>query len=114
MPIIRTYIDEKGEPRARIVEEDGNYVVSMDVFRELKSPPADAEVVQIDERYKIYIKRLPLLRGVSEFVYFQFLGGVQLINIKYIGPDDPEVVIQELAKAYQEEVSQKEKPGAEQ
>ena len=114
MPLIRTYVDEKGEPRARIVEEEGNNVVSMDVFKEVPAPPPDAEVLQIGERYRIYVRRRPLLRGVCEFVYFQFPGGVQLINAKYVGPDDPEVVIQELAKAYQEEVSQHEKPGTQQ
>jgi hypothetical protein len=105
MSPIRIHIDEKGEPRARIVEEDGNYVVSMDVFKEVPAPPPDAEVLQIGERYKIYVRRRPLLRGVCEFVYFQFPGGAQLINAKYVGPDDPEVVIQELAEAYQEEVA---------
>jgi hypothetical protein len=114
VPLIRIYTDERGEPRARIVEEDGNYVVSMDVFRDVPAPPPDAEVLQIGERYKIYVRKCPLLRGVCEFVYFQFPGGVQLINAKYVGPDDPEVVIQELSKAYQEEVPQDEKHGAEQ
>jgi len=114
MPLIRIYTDEKGEPRARIVEEDGNYVVSMDVFKEVPAPPSDAELLQIGERYRVYVRRRPLLRGVCEFVYFQFPSGVQLINAKYVGPDDPETALQGLAKAYQEEVAQSEKPGAEQ
>jgi hypothetical protein len=113
--MIRTYTDERGEPRARIVEEDGNYVVSMDVFKEVPAPPPDAEVLQIGERYKIYVRRRPLLRGVCEFVYFQFPGGVQLINAKYVGPDDPETAVDRmLAEAYQEEVSQHEKPSTQQ
>jgi hypothetical protein len=105
VPLIRIYTDERGEPRARIVEEDGNYVVSMDVFKEVPAPPPDAEVLQIGERYKIYVRRRPILRGVCEFVYFQFPGGVQLINVKYVGPDDPETAVEMLAKAYQEEIA---------
>ncbi|MCC6031463.1 MAG: hypothetical protein LM566_00935 [Pyrobaculum sp.] len=105
MPLIRIYTDERGEPRARIVEEDGNYVASLDIFKDVSAPSPDAEVLQIGERYRIYVRRRPLLRGVCEFVYFQFPGGVQLINAKYVGPDDPEVVIQGLAEAYQEEVA---------
>ncbi len=96
------------------MEEDGVYVVSMDVFKEVPAPPPDAEVLQIGGRYRIYVRRRPLLKGVCEFVYFQFPGGVQLINAKYVGPDDPEVAVQELAKAYQEEVAQGEEPRAEQ
>jgi hypothetical protein len=104
MPLIRIYTDEKGEPRARIVEGDGNYVVSMDVFKEVPAPPPDAEVLQIGERYRIYVRRRPLLRGVCEFVYFQFPGGVQLINAKYVGPDDAEEALSALLKAVEEEV----------
>jgi len=104
MPLIRIYTDEKGEPRARIVEEDGNYVVSMDVFKEVPAPPPDAEVLQIGERYRIYVRRRPLLKGVCEFVYFQFPGGVQLINAKYVGPDDAEEALSALLKAVEEEV----------
>ena len=104
MPLIRIYTDEKGEPRARIVEGDGNYVVSMDVFKEVPAPPPDAEVLQIGERHRIYVRRRPLLKGVCEFVYFQFPGGVQLINAKYVGPDDAEEALSALLKAVEEEV----------
>jgi len=103
MPIARIYTDERGEPVARIVDEDGAYVVSLDVFAQLPSPPVDAEAVEISQRYKVYVKRRPLLRGVCELVYFQFSGGVQLINVKYVGPDDPDAALPELYKVYKEE-----------
>jgi len=108
MPIARIYTDERGEPVARIVDEGGTYVVSLDVFAQLPSPPVDAEVAEIAQRYKVYVKRRPLLRGVCELVYFQFSGGVQLINVKYVGPDDPDVVLPELYKAYKEEAEKEE------
>jgi len=108
MPIARIYTDERGEPVARIVNEDGAHVVSLDVFAQLPSPPIDAEVIEIAQRYKVYVKRRPLLRGVCELVYFQFSGGVQLINVKYMGPDDPDAVLPELHKIYKEETKEKE------
>ncbi|AFA40309.1 hypothetical protein Pogu_2282 [Pyrobaculum oguniense TE7] len=100
---IRTFIDERGEPIARIVSENGTHVVSVDVFKELEKPPEGAEVLEIAGRYKVYVKRRPFLNGQCEFVYFQFPQGVQLINAKYVGPDDPDVVIPELLKAAEEE-----------
>ncbi|ACB39137.1 hypothetical protein [Pyrobaculum neutrophilum] len=111
MPLIKTYIDERGEPRARIVDEGGRYVISLDVFKQLERAPPDTEVLAVGERYRILVRRRSLLGGVCEFVYFQFPGGVQLINAKYVGPDDPDAAIEALLKAYQEEVSQGEKDG---
>ncbi|MFN3804440.1 MAG: hypothetical protein ACK4SY_05250 [Pyrobaculum sp.] len=105
----RIYFDESGEPRARIVEAGGQYVISLDVFHQLPVPPPDAEVLQITERYKILWRRKPLLRGVCELLYFQSAGGVQLINIKYLGPDDPEAVLPVLLNCHQEEVAQHKK-----
>ncbi|MFN7105353.1 MAG: hypothetical protein ACK4M3_02015 [Pyrobaculum sp.] len=99
------YFDESGEPRARIVEAGGQYVISLDVFYHLPAPPPDAEVLQVTERYKILWKRKPLLGGVCELLYFQFAGGVQLINVKYVGPDTPEAVLPNLLKCHQEEVA---------
>ncbi len=103
MPIVKTYVDERGEPVARIVEEDGIRVISMDVFREVAQVPEGAEAVEITERYRVLARRRPLLGGFCEFVYFQFRGGVQLINVKYVGPDDVETVIPALLKAVDEE-----------
>lgn len=111
MPIVRTYVDEKGEPRARIIDEGGRYVISFDVFEPVVEPPSDAEVLYIGERYRVFIRRRNLLNGICEFLYFQFHGGVQLINVKYVGPDDPDTVIPALLKAYEEEVSQHKKDG---
>jgi hypothetical protein len=104
VPIVKTYVDERGEPVARIVEEDGIRVISMDVFREVAQVPEGAEVVEITERYRVLAKRRPLLNGICEFVYFQFRGGIQLINVKYVGPDDAEAAIPALLKVVEEEV----------
>ncbi|MEZ0318646.1 MAG: hypothetical protein ABWK05_01445 [Pyrobaculum sp.] len=109
MPVIRTYYDESDEPVARIVEDEGVYVVSMDVFAEVKSPPEGAEAVHISDRYVVWVRRRPLGGGWCEFVYFQFPGGVQLINVKYVGPDDPEAAVAMLRQAFQEEVAQHKK-----
>lgn len=106
MPIIRTYYDESGEPVARIVEGEGVYVVSMDIFAEVSRPPEGAEAVPISDKYTVWVRRRPLGGGQCEFVYFQFPQGVQLINVKYVGPDDPEAVIAMLKKAFQEEVAE--------
>ncbi|AAL63224.1 hypothetical protein [Pyrobaculum aerophilum] len=109
MPIVKIHLDDRGEPIARIVEEDGLYVVSMDVFKEVGRFPEGGETLEITERYKIVVKKRELMGGVCEFVYFQFPGGTQLINVKYVGPDPPEAVIPALAEAVDEEVSPGEK-----
>jgi hypothetical protein len=99
---VRVHVDGRGVPRIRIIEEGGCYVISVDIFRQLKEPPNNAEVLQIGERYKILVTKRALLRGTCEFVYFQFPGGVQLINVKYIGPDSPDDVLPELDKLLNE------------
>lgn len=109
MPISRIYFDERGEPRARIIDEGGRYVVSIDVFKVVKSPPPDAEVIEIAGRYRVLTKKAPFKSGLCEYLYFQFYDETQLINLKYIGPDDPDVVVEELLKKIDEEVADSEK-----
>ncbi|MEM0370602.1 MAG: hypothetical protein QXR68_05295 [Pyrobaculum sp.] len=106
MPISKVFFDERGEPIARVVEEGGRYVVSIDVFKRVPSPPPDSEVLEIAGRYKIFIKKKPFGRGVCEFVYFQFYGETQLINIKYTGLDEPNIY--ELLKEGDKEVAKSE------
>ncbi len=91
--LVYTYPD--GEPRIRVVEAGGVRVVSLDVFRRLSSPPADVEWMEVG-KCRVMWRRRQLMSGFCEFLYLQVGGEVQLINMKYVGPDAPEVVVEAL------------------
>ncbi|CCC81507.1 conserved hypothetical protein [Thermoproteus tenax Kra 1] len=85
MLMISIHTDEAGENTARIIEVDGEVVVSMDTFIEGVVVPPDAEVVEIGGRYKLYVVRRDRPEGRIEFLVYDNGTKRQLISARYIG-----------------------------
>lgn len=83
--VISIHRNEEGENIARIIDLGDIRIVSMDIFLEGVDVPENAEVLNVANRYKIYIASEEAPDGKVEFMIYDNGSRKQLINIKYIG-----------------------------